>query len=72
MVVVIEWQVVIDDTFYEMGPDQGFRERAGTNTKHAYTFPIHYYRQIFAKIGTHDKLALFSPFFLGQNRDSSY
>ena len=22
-------------------------------------FPIHYYRQIFAKIGTHDKITLF-------------
>ena len=23
---------------------------------------LHYYRQIFAKIGTHDKIALFLPF----------
>ena len=35
-------------------------------------FPIHYYRQIFAKIGTPGKIALFLPFFGGQNRDSPY
>ena len=33
-------------------------------------FPIHYYkyRQIFAKIGTHDKITVFSPFFLGKKK----
>ena len=31
-------------------------------------FPIYYYREIW----THDEITLFSPFFLGQNRDSPY
>ena len=35
-------------------------------------FPIHYYRQIFAKIGTYGKIAPFSYFFLGKNRDNPY
>ena len=33
---------------------------------------INYCRQIFAKLGTHGQITLFSPFFLGQNRDSPY
>ena len=32
--------------------------------------PIHYYRQIFAKIGTHDKITLFLPFSWVKKRDS--
>ena len=35
-------------------------------------FPIHYYRQIFAKIGMYGKITLFSYFFLGKNSDSPY